>query len=161
MIEYPVSAIVVICAKSLIFKSYAGTVRKQSEAACGFLAWVPTENSFHCQCCKLKTVLTGRFPSMQNSIEKRYDAKQTSDQGVNKKRFFAGPDSMNKEELVVDMRAGGSLGCSDQGAVELKTLREGSRPQSRITALGFRRAKYTPVVVHPPLPPSFSGHSVI
>lgn len=30
---------------------------------------------------------------------------------MNKKRFFAGPDSMDKEELVGDMRAGGSLGC--------------------------------------------------
>lgn len=59
MIEFSVSAIVVICAKSLIFKSYAGTVRKQSKAACGFLAFMPAENSFHCQCCKLKTMFTG------------------------------------------------------------------------------------------------------
>lgn len=90
MIEYPVSAIVVICAKSLIFKSCAGTVRKQSEAACGFLALVPTVNSFHCQCCKLKTMFPGRFPLTQNSVEQRYDAVRTSDQGVHKKRFFAG-----------------------------------------------------------------------
>lgn len=98
---------------------------------------------------------------MQNSIEQRYDAVQTSDQGVNKNRFFAGPDPMNTEELVGDMRAGGSLGCSDHGAVELKTLRGGSRPKSRITGLDFRRAKYTSVVVHPSIPASFSGHTVI
>lgn len=52
---------------------------------------------------------------MQNSVEQRYDAVQTSDQGVNKKRFFAGPDSMDKEELFGDRMAGGSLGCSDHG----------------------------------------------
>lgn len=64
---------------------------------------------------------------------------------------------MNKEELVGDMRAGGGLGCGGRGAVELKTL----RGESTITALDFRKVKYTPVVVHPPIPPSFTGHSVI
>lgn len=140
MIEFSVSVIVVICAKILIFKSYAGTVRKQSKAACGFLAFMPAENSFHCQCCKLKTMFTGRFPSTQNSIEKRYDAVQTSDQGVNKKRLFAGPDSMSKEKLV-DVRAGDSLGCSDHGAVELKTLRGGSRPKAGSQPSLFQKSK--------------------
>lgn len=36
-----------LCQKSH-FKSYAGTDRKQSDAACGFLAFVPSESSFHC-----------------------------------------------------------------------------------------------------------------
>lgn len=103
MLEYLVSAIVVICAKKSHFRSYAGTVRKQSDAACGFLAFVPREHSFHCQCCKLKTMFTGRYPLTQSDIEQMYDLVQTSDQGVNKKRCFAGPDTMNKEELVGDI----------------------------------------------------------
>lgn len=91
-----------LCQKSH-FRSYAGTVRKQSDAACGFLAFVPREHSFHCQCCKLKTMFTGRYPLTQSDIEQMYDLVQTSDQGVNKKRCFAGPDTMNKEELVGDI----------------------------------------------------------
>lgn len=48
---------------------------------------------------------------------------------------------MNKEELVRDMNIGGSLGCSDREAEELKTLRGREHTKSRSTALGFRRAK--------------------
>lgn len=81
----------------------------------------------------------GRFPSTQNSIEKRYDAVQTSDPGVNKKRLFAGLDSMSKEKLF-----GWPKGCG----VEDPKRREQAKKQDH-RPLSFRRAKYTFVVVHP------------
>lgn len=56
-----------LCQKSN-FMSYIGTVRKQSDVACGFLAFVPSENSFYCQCCKLKPMFTGRYSSAQGSV---------------------------------------------------------------------------------------------
>lgn len=141
MLEYLVSAIVVICAKKSHFRSYAGTVRKQSDAACGFLAFVPREHSFHCQCCKLKTMFTGRYPLTQSDIEQMYDLVQTSDQGVNKKRCFAGPDTMNKSWLETSCQVRGSLGCSDHEIMELKALRGGNRAKSMTRALDFRRLK--------------------
>jgi len=48
----------------------------------------------------------------------------------------------NKEGLVEDVKAGGSLGCSDHEMVELRILRVGSRAISRIKTLDFRRANF-------------------
>lgn len=40
----------------------------------------------------------------------------------------------NKEKLVRDVKANGSLGCSNRELVEFKILREASKMNSRITA---------------------------
>lgn len=40
----------------------------------------------------------------------------------------------NKEKLVRDVKANGSLGCSNHELVEFKILREASKMNSRITA---------------------------
>jgi len=48
----------------------------------------------------------------------------------------------NKEGLVEDVKAGGSLGSSDHEMVELRILRGGSRAISRIKILDFRRANF-------------------
>ncbi|GAB0206941.1 hypothetical protein GRJ2_003159700 [Grus japonensis] len=48
----------------------------------------------------------------------------------------------NKEGLVGDVKAGGSLGCSDHEMVEFRILRGRSRAISRITTLDFRRANF-------------------
>ncbi|GAB0184184.1 hypothetical protein GRJ2_000884000 [Grus japonensis] len=48
----------------------------------------------------------------------------------------------NKAGLVEDLKAGGSLGCSDHDMVEFRILRGRSRPVSRITTLDFRRANF-------------------
>jgi len=49
----------------------------------------------------------------------------------------------NRDSLVKDVKAGGSLGCSDHEMVEFRILRGGSRAVSRITALDFRRANFS------------------
>ncbi|KAK4826699.1 hypothetical protein QYF61_010708 [Mycteria americana] len=41
----------------------------------------------------------------------------------------------NKEELVGDVKSGGSLGCSDHEVVEMKILREGNETKSSIATL--------------------------
>lgn len=56
-----------LCQKSH-FKSNVGAGRKQNDAACIFLAFIPSENSFHCQCCKRKTMFVGRYSLTQNSL---------------------------------------------------------------------------------------------
>jgi len=48
----------------------------------------------------------------------------------------------NKEGQVEDVKAGGSLGCSDHEMVEFRILRGGSRTISRIKTLDFRRANF-------------------
>jgi len=48
----------------------------------------------------------------------------------------------NRAGLVEDVKAGGSLGCSDHEMVEFRILRGGSRAISRITALDFKRANF-------------------
>jgi len=48
----------------------------------------------------------------------------------------------NKEGLVEDVKAGGSLSCSDHEMVEFRILRGGSRAISRIKTLDFRRANF-------------------
>ena len=48
----------------------------------------------------------------------------------------------NKEGLVEDVKAGGSLGCSDHEMVEIRILSEGSRVINRIKILDFRRANF-------------------
>jgi len=49
---------------------------------------------------------------------------------------------MNKEELVADVKVGGSLGCSDREMVNFRILHGGSRAISRIKTLDFRRADF-------------------
>jgi len=49
---------------------------------------------------------------------------------------------MSKNGLVEDVKAGGSLGCSDHDMVEFRILHGGSRTISRITTLDFRRANF-------------------
>ena len=46
----------------------------------------------------------------------------------------------NTEGLVGDVKAGGSLGCSDHKLVEFRILHGGSRAISSIVTLDFRRA---------------------
>lgn len=46
----------------------------------------------------------------------------------------------NQEELVRDVKVKGSIGCSDHGLVEFRILRGGSKTETRITTLDFRRA---------------------
>ncbi|GAB0205201.1 hypothetical protein GRJ2_002985700 [Grus japonensis] len=48
----------------------------------------------------------------------------------------------NKEGLVEDVKAGGSLGYSDHEMVEFRILRGRSRAISRINTLDFRRANF-------------------
>jgi len=48
----------------------------------------------------------------------------------------------NKVELVENVKAGGSFGCSDHEMVEFRILCGESRAISRITALDFRRANF-------------------
>jgi len=52
------------------------------------------------------------------------------------------PVLTNKEGLVEDMKAGGSLSCSDHEMVNFRILRGGSRVISRIKTLDFRRANF-------------------
>jgi len=49
---------------------------------------------------------------------------------------------INGEGLVEDVKAGGSLGCSDHEALEFRILRGGSRAISRIKTLDFRRDNF-------------------
>lgn len=49
---------------------------------------------------------------------------------------------MNEGGLVGDVRVGGSLGCSGHDMVELRILQGGSRAESRIATLDFRRADF-------------------
>jgi len=49
---------------------------------------------------------------------------------------------MNKEGLVEDVKAGGSLSCSDHEMVNFSILGGGRREISRITVLDFRRANF-------------------
>ena len=49
---------------------------------------------------------------------------------------------MNKERLVEDVQAGGSLGCSDHEIMNFSILHGGSRAISRIKTLDFRRANF-------------------
>lgn len=92
------------------------------------------------QCCKLKTMFSGRYPSTQSSIKPRYEPVQTSDRGVNKERCFVGPDTMSKEELVGD-----SLGCSGHEIVELKNLRGGSGSEKQDYSSGLQESKMQPL----------------
>jgi len=48
----------------------------------------------------------------------------------------------NKEGLVVDVKAGGRLSCSDHEMVEFRILHGGSMGISRIKTLNFRRANF-------------------
>lgn len=48
----------------------------------------------------------------------------------------------NKECLVGDVKAGDSLGCSEQKLVEFRILCGRSKAKSRITALFFRIANF-------------------
>lgn len=48
----------------------------------------------------------------------------------------------NKEGLVKEVKAGGSLGCSDHEMVEFEILSGGSKAKSRIATLDFRRANF-------------------
>ena len=49
---------------------------------------------------------------------------------------------MNKEGLVEDLKAGGSLGCSDHEMVKFRILHGGSRTISRVKTLDFKKAKF-------------------
>lgn len=49
---------------------------------------------------------------------------------------------INKEELVMDVKIKGSLGCSDQEIVEFGILRGGNRAKNRNTAWDFRKADF-------------------
>ncbi|GAB0204618.1 mitochondrial enolase superfamily member 1 [Grus japonensis] len=49
---------------------------------------------------------------------------------------------MNREGLVGDVKAGGSLGCSDHETVEFRILHGSSRAVSRIRSLDFRRTNF-------------------
>lgn len=53
-----------------------------------------------------------------------------------------GPDATNKEELVGDIKVGGSLGCCDHRIVEFRILKDGRKAKSRTTILDFRRADF-------------------
>lgn len=46
---------------------------------------------------------------------------------------------MNKEDLVRDVKAGGSLNCSDHEMVKFRTMQGSNEILSRIAALNFRR----------------------
>ena len=48
----------------------------------------------------------------------------------------------NKEELVIDVKAGGSLGCSDHEMVEFRLLIRESRAKSRGTPPDFRSTDF-------------------
>jgi len=48
----------------------------------------------------------------------------------------------NKEGLVEDVKAGGSVSCSDREMVEFRILRGESRAIRRIKTLDFRRANF-------------------
>jgi len=48
----------------------------------------------------------------------------------------------NRDGLVEDVQAGGSLGCSDHEMVEFRILHGVSRAVSRIITLGFRRVNF-------------------
>jgi len=48
----------------------------------------------------------------------------------------------NKEGLVEDVKAAGSLSCSDHEMVEFRIVRGGSRVISRIKTLDFRRPNF-------------------
>ena len=48
----------------------------------------------------------------------------------------------NKEELVGDVKAGGSLGCSDHEVVEVKILCGRIKAISRSATLDFSRANF-------------------
>jgi len=52
------------------------------------------------------------------------------------------PVLTNKEGLVEDVKAGGSLGCSDDEMVKFRIMHGGSRAVTRITTLNFRRANF-------------------
>jgi len=49
---------------------------------------------------------------------------------------------MKKEGLVEDVKAGGSLGCSDHEMVNFRIMRGGSRATKRIKTLEFKRANF-------------------
>jgi len=51
----------------------------------------------------------------------------------------------NKEGLIGDVKAEGSLSCADHEMVEFKSPREASRAKSKLTTLDFRRADLTPL----------------
>lgn len=48
----------------------------------------------------------------------------------------------NREGLVGDVKAGGSLGYSDHEIAEFSVLQEGSWARNSITTLDFRRANF-------------------
>ena len=48
----------------------------------------------------------------------------------------------NKEEQVRDVKAGGSLCCSDHGMVKFRIVRGENKANSRITTLSFRRTDF-------------------
>lgn len=48
----------------------------------------------------------------------------------------------NKDELVGNLKAGGSLGCSDHEMEKFRILQGGNKAKSRITTLGFRRTGF-------------------
>jgi len=48
----------------------------------------------------------------------------------------------NKEGLPGNMKAGGTVGCSDHETMESRILCGGNKVISRIAALNFRRAKF-------------------
>jgi len=48
----------------------------------------------------------------------------------------------NKAELIVDVEAGGRLGCTDHEMMQFRILSEGSRAKSRTTTLNLRRADF-------------------
>ena len=50
--------------------------------------------------------------------------------------------STNKERPVGDVKVRRSLGCSDHGTVEFRSLRGGSRARNRLTALDFGKAGF-------------------
>ena len=47
-----------------------------------------------------------------------------------------------KEELVEDVKGGGSLGCSDREMVDLRIMRGGKEAKSMMTALDFRKIHF-------------------
>lgn len=48
----------------------------------------------------------------------------------------------NKEDLIGDVKAEESLGCSDHETVEFRILRRGSKAKSKITVLHFRKGDF-------------------
>lgn len=48
----------------------------------------------------------------------------------------------NKEELVGELRARGSLGCSDHEMVKSRILQEGNKAKRRFTTSDFRRTGF-------------------